>query len=697
MRRLLTFIYATLFCVITVFAQNEADTSIVVKPLQFSVENDMLTLPISVKEEIRVYSSSKQLEKAVEAIWQVNIITQEQIQYSGATCIAEALRLVPNVLVRQKSNGHYDVRMKGFAISSLGGMLQEQHQNTILLLWDNMPLNQYFNGEIFWEAIPVSVSNIEKIEVLSAPLGAYYGQNPISGIIHLLSKQSKEVGLKARADLQGGNYQTFIHNFSAYYGLSDKLNLQVTGNYWSSRRFQDTYFLNPLQRWVQSDSLLFYQANAGETNLYTNLSNQNYNLNAQIHYQPNAKNSFRVMVGTQRTFSQEFYKEVGVIAQTIRQMQQYFLNFNGKINQFYLNLNYQAGTQNLATGYNGYDFKPHLSNTSLEYLFERGKFSIVPQLRYTFASYSQKKSHMDNSNYSNSLENRVSLNSIGVGIRAELSPTEKWRMLLAVSNDFWDTPSQSLLNIALATHYKISDNQAIRIGFATANKAPTVYYYFFAPKQIISDLQIPATLTTRIYRPNISLQLMRSNAIEASWWSKFSNNIELNTQVFYNHLNRLVEENISLEGADQIVNHTNSEGGVNQFGLNFDLKTSIKKFQINIFTTLQKTDVGKLSNVYVSNTPQWFGGFSVNYSSLLNKYNLNLSAYTFQDHNFLANVNTNQAISGQFILNAKFMYRFWKQQSVYLNIRSWKIDNKSEFLIGENIFPLYLLGLNLLY
>jgi iron complex outermembrane receptor protein len=697
MRRLLTFIYVTLFCVITVFAQNEADTSTIVKPLQFSVENDMLTLPISVKEEIRVYSSSKQLEKAVEALWQVNIITQEQIQNSGATCIAEALRLVPNVLVRQKSNGHYDVRMKGFAVSSSGGLLQEQNQNTILLLWDNMPLNQYFNGEIFWEAIPVSVANIEKIEVLSAPLGTYYGQNPISGIIHLLSKQSKEVGLRARADLQGGNYQTFIHNFSAYYGLSDKLNFQVTGSYWASRRFQDTYFLNPLQRWVESDSLLFYQANAGETNLYTNLSNQNYNLNAQIHYQPNAKKLFRVMVGTQRTFSQEFYKEVGVIAQTIRQMQQYFLNFNGKINQFYLNLNYQAGTQNLATGYNGYDFRPHQFNTSLEYLFERGKFSIVPQLRYTFASYSQKKLNIDNSAYSNSLEDRVSLNSIGVGVRAELSPTDKWRMVLALSNDFWDTPSQSLLNVALATHYKISDNQAIRIGFATANKAPTVYYYFFAPKQTISDLQIPSTLTTRIYRPNTSLQLMRSNAVEASWWNKFSNNVELNTQVFYNHLNRLVEENTFLEGADQIVNHTNSEGGVNQFGLNFDLKTSIKKFQINIFTTLQKTDIGKLGNVYVSNAPQWFGGFSLNYSSLLNKYNLNLSAYTFQDHNFLANTNTNQAISSQFILNAKVMYRFWKQQSVYLNIRSWKIDNKSEFLIGENIFPLYLLGLNLLY
>ncbi len=697
MRRLLTFIYATLFCVIAVFAQNEADTSIVVKPLQFSVENDMLTLPISLKEEIRVYSSSKHLEKAVEALWQVNVITQEQIQHSGATCIAEALRLVPNVLVRQKSNGHYDVRMKGLAISSLGGLLQEQHQNTILLLWDNMPLNQYFNGEIFWEAIPVSVANIEKIEVLSAPLGAYYGQNPISGIIHLLSKQTKEVGLKAKADLQGGNYQTFIHNFSAYYGLSDKLNFQVIGSYWSSRRFQDTYFLNPLQRWVESDSLLFYQANAGETNLYTNLANQNYNLNAQIHYQPNAKNSFKAVVGTQRTFSQEFYKEVGVITQTIRQMQQYFLNFNGKINQFYLNLNYQAGTQNLATGYNGYDFKPHLFNTSLEYNFKKGKFFIVPQLRYTFASYSQKKLNIDNSNYTNSLEDMVAFNGVGLGLRTEFSPTEKWRMVLAFSNDFWDTPSQSLFNVALATHHRLSDTQVIRFGYATANKAPTVYHYFFSPKQTISDLQIPATLTTRIYRPNASLQLMQSNAVETNWWSKFSNNIELNTQLFYNQLNRLVEENTFLEGADQVVNHVNTKGRVNQFGLNFDLKTSIKKFQINIFTTLQKTDIGKLSDVYVSNAPQWFGGLSVNYSSLLNKYNLNLSAYTFQEHNFLANPNLSQNISSQFILNAKFMYRFWKQQSMYLNIRSWKIDNKSEFLIGENIFPLYLFGLNLLY
>ncbi len=696
MKQLLTFLM--IFGVLsTVYAQDEIDSMIVLKSLVFSIEDDMLILPRQVKEDVRVYSANKKVEKKEDAMWSVSLITKEQIQNAGVIHIAEALRLLPNVLVRQKGNGHYDVRLKGFSFLLQEGFLQEAGESNLLLLLDNMPLNQYFNSEIHWDAIPIGVHDIDKIEVLTAPLGTLYGQNALTGIIHIFSKQVKAEGLQAQASVQRGNNNTYFGNIALQYGFNEKLSFRLSANQLSNRRFQDNYFILPLGRETISDSLLFYQANAQETSLYTTLANENYNVNATIHYQPSQENYLQATVATQNTFSQDINMEVGAFAQTIKRLRQHYLFLNGKMKKIAFQLNYQMGEQNLALGYNGYQFNASQLNANVEYPLHINKISLVPSFHLNGASYNEKKPDISNKNYSESLAGRATLVNTSLAIRSEIPIQDNWKIFGAVRYDIFSEPTKAIFNITLATSIKIDKKNTLRIGYTTANKAPNAYHTHFSSQQLVNNLQVPLNITVRNYQPNAALNLMVSKNAEVNWLWRYSDKLEINTQFFYTSISQAITPSLQNQGEGKIITFTNIDQVISQVGINFSAKMQIKKFQISMFATAQRGSSNYIFSPLLSNVPSIFGGFVVNYSSLLNKLNFNVSGYGFTGYDFSIRQSYQERIGTQIVLNAKLSYRFWKEQTLFINIRNLKPSPAKEYIMGEDILPLYLVGININY
>ncbi|TAH20083.1 MAG: hypothetical protein EAZ08_06740 [Cytophagales bacterium] len=694
MKHLIIF-YLIFLSIGSLYAQ-VTDSISVAKPLRFSVEEDMLGLPLKVKEDIRVYSANKKLEKKEDAVWKVDIITKEQIQNAGVTCVAEALRLLPNILVRQKGNGHYDVRMRGLTLVQQDGFLQELNENTLLLLLDNMPLNQSFNGEIFWEAIPVGIYDIEKIEVLTAPLGTLYGQNALTGIIQIFSRQSREDGIRLQANVQGSNSNDYIHNVAIQYRKNEKLSLRLAGNYVTNRRFEDTYYVLPLAKWTESDSLLFYQANASQTNLYTTLANNNYNVNANIHYQPSEQSYIQANAAFQNTFSQDVNVEVGAFAQTVKQLNQSYVNLHGKLKNLLFQANYQIGKQNLALGYNGYNFNTSQINANMEYVFSKKNFSITPSIYLGNADYSEIINENNDVNYTKSLSEKANFTNAGVALRSEIVIAEKWKLAGAIRNDFLNIPSLSMLNFHLATSLKIGKKNSIKLGYATAYKAPTVYHYMFAPRQQINKLEIPINISQRVYEPTLLLNPMRTSSAEFSWLLQYSDKIEWSTQLFYTSFAQIISPSREVMGNEETVRFANENSNINQIGANVWLKTSLKKFQITMFATWQQTNVAAIPTI-ASGAPNLFGGFVINYNSLLNKLNLNVSCYSIQSYETSAKQGEENIKGTLFVSNAKLTYRFWKEQSLFLSIRNLKPSPAREFILGEQILPIYLIGVSFLY
>ena len=61
------------------------------------------------------------------------------------------------------------------------------------------------NGGTFWETLPISLTDIERIEIIRGPSTALYGPNAVSGVINIMTKKTlEENNLEVNASVQGG-------------------------------------------------------------------------------------------------------------------------------------------------------------------------------------------------------------------------------------------------------------------------------------------------------------------------------------------------------------------------------------------------------------------------------------------------------------------------------------------------------------
>ena len=134
------------------------------------------------------------------------MLTAEEIKASGARTIPDALRAVPGVDVFSSRSGQEEVGIRG---------LDKPLNNRVLVLLDGKTeLNGMFEN-ITWERIPVSLQEIDRIEVVEGPASALYGANAVSGVINIITKTPEQLkgGLVSHA---GG--EANAHSGAALYG-----------------------------------------------------------------------------------------------------------------------------------------------------------------------------------------------------------------------------------------------------------------------------------------------------------------------------------------------------------------------------------------------------------------------------------------------------------------------------------------------
>ena len=129
--------------------------------------------------------------KEPEVIWKtpaaIFVITQEDIQRSGATNIPEALRLAPGVEVARISSDEWAIGIRGF-----GSRLSR----SVLVLIDGRSVYSTFTAGVYWEVQDTLMEDIDRIEVIRGPGGTIWGANAVNGVINIITKSSK--------DTQGG-------------------------------------------------------------------------------------------------------------------------------------------------------------------------------------------------------------------------------------------------------------------------------------------------------------------------------------------------------------------------------------------------------------------------------------------------------------------------------------------------------------
>ncbi len=100
-----------------------------------------------------VTSASKSEKNLFDSSLSTTVLTQEKITGSGATSIEEALKLVPGIIVREKTNGNYDVQIRGGQTIPMNNMLIYSENTTTLVMIDGRPVFNYgmggFSGKHF--------------------------------------------------------------------------------------------------------------------------------------------------------------------------------------------------------------------------------------------------------------------------------------------------------------------------------------------------------------------------------------------------------------------------------------------------------------------------------------------------------------------------------------------------------------------
>jgi iron complex outermembrane receptor protein len=133
--------------------------------------------------KVEVTSVSKKEQTLSRTAAAVFVITQEDIQRSGATNIPDVLRMVPGMDVAQ-------INASTWAVSARG--LNGQFSNELLMLVDGRNVYTPTFGGVFWDTMDLPLENIERIEVILGPGASVWGDNAVNGVVNIIRKKAGE-------------------------------------------------------------------------------------------------------------------------------------------------------------------------------------------------------------------------------------------------------------------------------------------------------------------------------------------------------------------------------------------------------------------------------------------------------------------------------------------------------------------------
>jgi len=186
--RIISFIFLLLFSLTSTLRAEQDTTSVTAALKKLSMEELM---------NIEVTSVSKTPQKLTEVASAIQVITNDDIEQSGATRLPEALRLAPNLEVAQVNSHDWAISARGFNAAPLNGSTLA---DKLLVMIDGRTIYTPLFGGVFWDVQNVLLEDVDRIEVVSGPGGTLWGDNAVNGVINVISKSVDQTqGLYASA------------------------------------------------------------------------------------------------------------------------------------------------------------------------------------------------------------------------------------------------------------------------------------------------------------------------------------------------------------------------------------------------------------------------------------------------------------------------------------------------------------------
>jgi iron complex outermembrane receptor protein len=145
------------------------------------VDEQILDLSFEDLLATTVTSASKRSQPLNDTATAVFVITAEDIRKSGATNIADALRMVPGLHVAQIDANKWAVTARGY---------NGRFSNKLLVLMDGRSVYTTSFSGVYWEVQDIMLEDLDRIEIIRGPGSTLWGANAVNGVINIITRNA---------------------------------------------------------------------------------------------------------------------------------------------------------------------------------------------------------------------------------------------------------------------------------------------------------------------------------------------------------------------------------------------------------------------------------------------------------------------------------------------------------------------------
>jgi iron complex outermembrane recepter protein len=681
---------------------------------------DLYELSLEELMNLSIVSASKKEEKLFEAPVSSYSITRDEIRKAGVSSIPEALRLCPEMVVRETTNGNYDVHIRGLDNLARSTTSPGQVNSYTLVMINNRPVFNYNQGGTFWESLPIDLIDVERIEIVRGPAAALYGPNAVSGVINIITRELKSDDWHVAAHaLYGLPGNTEVINLSAGKKINNMLGVRLSGNYQSRQRLDNQYYRFPEDQYVSSEE--YVKGLPVNQGLDSRQALDKIGLNSFIDLNLSEDSKWQLSTGYSNSQAQKVTFS-STIPLTFSSMQNHYASLGGNYKGLQTRISYSGGSDELHRSSEAYttQYDYRLIDASVDYHWQLLKnLSLRPSVNYFASTYSDlpyvDERRMDEGKWYGGLLNaRQQVNSLAGSMRAEYNPTDKLRLIASARVDKFSMKDELQLSYQMAGTYSLSDKLLLRSVYSKANSGVFYSFTYVDAKVPITDQMIFAV------QGNPDLALTTNRMAEIGLRAKVKENIQADLAVFNQRVHDVIFyapvtgylSDPQLWEITLVHEYMNMPHDVNQWGATASVNVVSNTWQIRPFVTVQKTNVSGFVeyNPYMAtrevadgehtSTPRVFGGAFMNWQPV-SRLNLNLNSYFFAQHTMYAlqdaftesagaPLSKERQVEGKLLLNLKAAYRVQEKLDVFVGGRNLLNQNTREYYgtdrMGSQLF-----------
>lgn len=695
------------------------------------VQDDFFDMSLEDLLNVNIVSASRKEESAFEAPLSSWVVSRKEISAMGATSIPDALRICPGIIVREISNGTYDVSIRG----GVDGLMPYGYtfgNTSILVMIDNRPVFSYLQGGTYWQNLPVGMAEIDRIEVVYGPASSLYGPNAVSGVINVITNRPKDVGTYASGVAMYGP-KTELISTQVGSKFNEKLSLDVALNYERRTRFTEDFYnsangggYTPLDSFpaVADKDLRFPKINQSlEKSAATANLRYDYSKDVNVSVTGSLNRNIGLMSLAANTSLSNYVNESENIY------------VKSHIHGFNLQASYLTGTQGLAGYSKGttYDYKNTDLYLDYDFSFLDKKLQIKPAVSYQNTIVDDLK-YSVNIGKGGIFNKRDAISDLAGALKIEANPFKKLRVIVAGRYDKFNHPSKGIFSYQGIVNFSENTNNITRFVVSKSSNSSFLGATYLDTKSTIPQPN-GSTLILNL-SGNKDLILMNNTMIELGHRIRISDRLILDAALFHQQFkdfNVLVTKVPVFTPPATINLPYNTENlplVVTQKGVTISLQSSFMegKVQFRPHVTFQETtlknyspnynDPGARGPMFTGSTqntstekskftPTVWSGFNLIVIPI-EKVSLDLSGYYFSNYvihsgsesNFSTGVIKDQEgskIASKFLLNINVRYEIIPKISTFINVQNILNQKTAESFGSDKLGTNFMGGLSFNY